>query len=76
MNKETLHLLVFLFMHFLSFPNQTTTEETKSTVVNLAIQRSFHILYSLIGYDEINQRFTTVPHKMRQVETNVYFYIL
>ena len=64
-NKETLHLLVFLFMHLLSFPNQTTIPENKSSVVNIAVQRSFHILYSLIGYDEIHQRFTTVPHKMR-----------
>ena len=64
-NKETLHLLVFLFMHFLSFPNQTMIPENKSSVVNLAVQRSFHILYSLIGYDEVHQSFTTVPHKVR-----------
>ena len=58
--KETLHLLVFLFMHFLSYPNQTKIPENKTS-----FQRCFHCMFSLIGYDEVQQRFTTMPHKIR-----------
>ena len=64
-DKETLHLLVFLFMHFLSYPNQTEIPDNKSCVKYLAVQKCFHSLYSLIGYDEVQQRFTTMPHKIR-----------
>ena len=64
-NKETIHLLVFLFMHFLSCTNQTVIPENKSSLAYLTVQRCFHSLYSLIGYDEIQQRFTTMPHKIR-----------
>ena len=64
-NKETIHLLVFLFMHFLSCSNQTLIPENKTSLAYLTVQRCFHSLYSLIGYDEVQQRFTTMPHKIR-----------
>ena len=65
MLRETIHLLVFLFMHFLSQPNQTLIPENKTSLAYLTVQRCFHGLYSLIGYDEVQQRFTTMPHKIR-----------
>ena len=64
-NRESLHLLVFLFMHFLSYPNQTEIPENKNSVKYLGVKRCFHCLYSLLGYDEVQQRFTTMPHKIR-----------
>lgn len=64
-NRETLHLLVFLFMHFLSYPNQTEIPDNRNSVQYLAVKRCFHSLYSLLGYDEVQQRFTTMPHKIR-----------
>ena len=64
-NKETIHLLVFLFMHFLSSSSQTIIPENKTSLAYLTVQRCFHSLYSLIGYDEVQQRFTTMPHKIR-----------
>ena len=70
-NKETIHLLVFLFMHFLSCTNQTVIPENKNSLAYLTVQRCFHSLYSLIGYDEIQQRFTTMPHKIRYYKSTV-----
>ena len=64
-DKETLHLMVFLFMQFLSHPHQAEITENKSCVKYLALQKSFHGLFSLLGYDEKEQRFTTMPHRIR-----------
>ena len=64
-NRESLHLLVFLFMHFLSYPNQTEIPENKNSVKYMSIEKCFHRLFSLIGYDVDQQRFTTMPHKIR-----------
>ena len=74
-DKETLHLLVFLFMHFLSYPNQTEIPDNKSCVKYLAVQKCFHSLYSLIGYDEVQQRFTTMPHKIRLAQKLTFNYV-
>ena len=39
--------------------------ENKSSPAYLAVQRCFRCLYSLLGYDEVQQRFTTMPSKIR-----------
>jgi len=64
-DKETLHLMVFLFMQFLSHPHQAEIPENKSCVKYLALQKSFHGLFAILGYDEKEQRFRTMPHKIR-----------
>ena len=64
-HQETLHLLVFLFMQFLSQPQQASMPENKAGPAHQAMQRSFSGLFSLLGYDEREQRFTTMPHRIR-----------
>ena len=39
--------------------------ENKSSPAYLAVHRCFRCLYSLLGYDETHQRFTTMPSKIR-----------
>ena len=39
--------------------------ENKSSPAYLAVHRCFRCLYSLLGYDEAHQRFTTMPSKIR-----------
>ena len=67
-DKETVHLLVFLFMQFLASPQQAETPENKDSAAYSGMKRSLHGLFSLLGYDEKEQRFTTMPHKIRLME--------
>ena len=64
-DKEMMHLVVFLFMQFLSSPGQAEIPENKDSSAYLGMKRSLHGLFSLLGYDEKEQRFTTMPHKIR-----------
>ncbi len=70
-DKETLHLLVFLFMQFLSTPDQAmlppppADDSKHASKVLHASTRCFHSLYSLIGYNEAERRFQVMPHKLR-----------
>ena len=64
-DKETLHLLVFLFMQFLSHPNHARLPENKNSTQHTAMLKSFQCLFSLIGFDDREHRFTTMPHKVR-----------
>ena len=66
-DKESLHLLVFLFMQFLSHPDQAVlvqSEEKQHTKVHPS-SRALQSLFSLLGYNEHERRFTTMPHKVR-----------
>ena len=66
-DKETVHLLVFLFMQFLASPQQAEAPENKDSAAYSGMKRSLHGLFSLLGYDEKEQRFTTMPHKIRLI---------
>ena len=66
-DKESLHLLVFLFMQFLSHTDQAflppSSEEKRAKVHPMT--RCFQSLYSLLGYNENERRFQVMPHKIR-----------
>ena len=47
--------------------------ENKSSPAYLAVQRCFRCLYSLLGYDEVQQRFTTMPSKIRSLHHSCYW---
>ena len=64
-DKETIHLLVFLFMQFLSNPEQAVIPENKNSLEYISMQKCFQCLFSLIGFDDKELRFTTMPHKVR-----------
>ena len=64
-DKETIHLLVFLFMQFLSNPDQAVIPENKNSLEYISMQKCFQCLFSLIGFDDKELRFTTMPHKVR-----------
>ena len=61
--KETVHLLVFLFMQFLSQQEQASIPENKNSIEYISMQKCFQCLFSLIGFDDKEMRFTTMPHK-------------
>jgi hypothetical protein len=65
-DKETLHLLVFLFMQFLSHPEHATIPENKNSRAHSAMLKSFQCLFSLIGFDDREHRFMTMPHKVNK----------
>ena len=64
-DKETIHLLVFLFMQFLSQPEQAEVSENKGSTEYAAMRKCFQRLFSLLGFDSKEMRFTTMPHKVR-----------
>ena len=73
-DKESIHLLVFLFMQFLSCAEQAIIPEGKSdegkgqssfTKPQAPHEKAFQSLYSLLGYSKQDGRFTTMPHKIR-----------
>nr|XP_040575380.1 protein unc-79 homolog [Lepeophtheirus salmonis] len=66
-DKETLHLTVFLFMQFLSHPEQATlaSSDEKQTSKTSPSAKAIQSLYSLLGFNENERRFTTMPHKIR-----------
>lgn len=63
--KETIHLLVFLFMQFLSQSEQAVVPENKNSLEYISMQKCFQCLFSLIGFDDRELRFTTMPHRVR-----------
>eukprot|EP00094_Tigriopus_californicus_P000131 TCALIF_00127-PA protein Name:"Similar to UNC79 Protein unc-79 homolog (Homo sapiens)" AED:0.02 eAED:0.04 QI:0/0/0/0.66/0.5/0.33/3/0/2591 len=67
-DKETLHLLVFLFTQFLSYSDYAKFPEEKQTKAHAAT-RCFQSLFSLIGYNEAERRFQVMPHKIRSTPT-------
>ena len=63
--KETIHLLVFLFMQYLSHAEQAKIPENKNSLEYIHMQKCFQCLFSLLGFDDKESRFTTMPHKVR-----------
>ena len=75
-DKETIHFLVFLFMQFISNPDQAgkfgisdekDNDHHHSSSNPLAGQpsKAFQNLYTLLGYNENERRFTTMPFRIR-----------
>lgn len=64
-DKETIHLLVFLFMQFLSRADQAYPTEDKPMVKVQKIVLSH--LYLLLGYSEIDKTFHVSSSKLRYV---------
>lgn len=62
-DKETIHLLVFLFMQFLSRSDQAfPTEEKPTARVQVIVLRH---LYLLLGYSQIEKTFHVTPSRLR-----------
>jgi len=57
--KETIHLLVFLFMQFLSHTEQAKIPENKNSLEYIHMQKCFQCLFSLLGFDDKESRFTS-----------------
>lgn len=62
-DKETIHLLVFLFMQFLSRSDQAfpTDEKPMSKVQNIVLRH----VYLLLGYSQIDKTFHVTPVRLR-----------
>lgn len=62
-DKETIHLLVFLFMQFLSRSDQAfpTEEKPLVKVQNIVLRH----LYLLLGYSQIDKTFHITPYRLR-----------
>lgn len=65
-DKETIHLLVFLFMQFLSRADQAYPTEDKPLVKTQSIVLTH--LYLLLGYSQIEKTFHVSSAKLRLVE--------
>ena len=76
-DKETIHLLVSLFMQFLSHAEQAVItseddkkDDTSSTAYGAppagkASAKALQALYTLLGFNESERRFTTMPYRIR-----------
>lgn len=62
-DKETIHLLVFLLMQFLSRADQAFPSEEKPMVKMQAIVLKH--LYLLLGYSQVEKSFHITPSRMR-----------
>lgn len=63
LDKETIHLLIFLFMQFLSRSDQAfPTEEKPLAKIQGIVLRH---LYLLLGYSSIDRNFHITPSRMR-----------
>ncbi|XP_043278465.1 protein unc-79 homolog isoform X2 [Venturia canescens] len=62
-DKETMHLLVFLLMQFLSRPDQAypTDEKPLSKTQGIVLRH----LYLLLGYNQTERTFHTLPSRLR-----------
>lgn len=63
LDKETIHLLVFLFMQFLSRSDQAFPTEEKPMAKTQAIV--LRHLYLLLGYSPIDRMFHITPSRLR-----------
>lgn len=62
-DKETIHLLVFLFMQFLSRSDQAfPTDEKPMARIQVIVLRH---LYLLLGYSQIDKTFHVTPARLR-----------
>lgn len=62
-DKETIHLLVFLFMQFMSRSDQAyPTDEKPIARIQLIVLRH---LYLLLGYSPVDKLFHITPTRMR-----------
>lgn len=62
-DKETIHLLVFLFMQFMSRSDQAyPTEEKPMSRIMMIVMRH---LYLLLGYSPIDKMFHITPSRLR-----------
>lgn len=62
-DKETIHLLTFLFMQFLSRSDQAfPTEEKPTARIQMIVMRH---LYLLLGYSPLDKLFHITPYRMR-----------
>lgn len=67
LDKETIHLLVFLFMQFMSRSDQAyPTEEKPMARIQLIVMRH---LYLLLGYSTVDKLFHITPTRMRYEKT-------
>ena len=77
-DKETIHLLVSLFMQFLSHAeqaqvhpdNETDKKDEVNTAYGAPVQgkasaKALQALYTLLGFNENERRFTTMPYRIR-----------
>lgn len=64
-DHETIHLLIFLLMQFLSRPDQAFPSDEKSTAKTQAIV--LRHLYLLLGYSQQENTFYFPPQKLRLV---------
>lgn len=62
-DKETIHLLVFLLMQFLSRADQAFPSEEKPLVKMQSIVLKH--LYVLLGYSQVDKTFYVTPNRMR-----------
>lgn len=72
-DKETIHLLTFLFMQFLSRSDQAFPTEEKPLVrTQMIVMRH---LYLLLGYSPIDKLFHIAPARLRYFKKqNLVFY--
>lgn len=63
-DKETMHLLIFLVMQFMSRSDQAfPTEEKPMARIQMIVMRH---LYLLLGYSPIEKMFHITPSRLRQ----------
>lgn len=62
-DKETIHLLIFLFMQFLSRSDQAYPTEEKPLARNQSIV--LRHVYLLLGYSQIDRTFYVTPSRLR-----------
>lgn len=71
-DHETIHLLIFLLMQFLSRPDQAFRSDEKSVASRTQYIVLRH-LFLLLGYSQQENTFYFPPHRLRLVRLHLYF---